>query len=364
VTSSSLRPIPKPKPARLGRTPGNFTQSRRLDHLRSQLEGHAAGLTLEDMAGMLRVSTRSVRRYLRELARITELESVEVKAGGAHVWRIKPSERGRAMPLRRMQAYALLATRRVFDVLKGSALYDEIDLALRQVEQIAQRPPLRPGLRGEPVPESRLDGRFAYAPPLPRAYTSRSEDFDETFRALAEQRLLRFRYAAPAEAPTPGRGARITAHPYAIVLHGGAITCVARDCDRNAPRPFVFDRMSELAVSETERFELPADFDLAEWLHGDFGVARAPHTVTVLVEFDARAAEVVRGHRVHPSQRLLVSADGRVRAALAVPQTPDVLDRVRAWVLGFGAAAQVLEPKELAAEVAAELRRAAARYGG
>jgi predicted DNA-binding transcriptional regulator YafY len=350
--SASLRPIPKPKTARLGRTPGNFTQSRRLDHLRAQLEGHAAGLTLEDMAGMLRVSTRSVRRYLRELARVTELESVEVRAGGAHVWRIKPSERGRAVPLRRMQAYALLATRRVFDVLKGSALYDEIDLALRQVEQIAHRPPARPGLRGEPAPESRLEGRFACVPHLPRAYAGRSEDVDETFRALSEQRVLRFRYA----------GARITSHPYALVLHEGGITCVARDCDRNSARPFAFERMTELAASEADRFELPADFDLADWLHGDFGVARSPQNVTVLVEFDARAAEVVRGRKVHPSQRLLVSADGRVRASLVVPQTADVLARVRAWVLGFGASAQVLEPRELAVDIGAELRRAAARY--
>jgi predicted DNA-binding transcriptional regulator YafY len=357
----SLRPIPKPKTARLGRTPGKFTQSRRLDHLREQLESHAAGLTLEDMAGMLRVSTRSVRRYLRELSRVTELESVEVRAGGAHIWRIKPSERGRAVPLRRMQAYALLATRRVFEVLKGSALYDEIDLALRQVEQIAHRPPARAAPRGEPHTDARLEGRFAYVPPLPRAYASRSEDFDETFRALAEQRLLRFRYASAPE-PGTGRGARITAHPYGLVLHGGSITCIARDCDRSAARPFLFDRMSELEVSETERFELPADFDMGEWLQGDFGVARAPQTMTVLVEFDVRVSEAVRARRVHPSQRLLVSADGRVRASLAVPRTPEVLERVRGWVLGFGASAQLLEPKDLAAEIAAELHRAAARY--
>jgi predicted DNA-binding transcriptional regulator YafY len=367
----STRPIPKPKAARLGRTPGRFTQSRRLDHLRTQLESHAAGLTLEDMAGMLRVSTRSVRRYLRELKLLTEIESVEVRAGGEHIWRIKPSERGRAVPLRRMQAYALLATRRVFEVLKGSALYDEIDLALRQVEQIAHRPPVRPVPRGEPVHDARLEGRFAYVPALPRSYANRSEDLDEIFRALAEQRLLRFRYGSEPDSaqarqtsqPPSARGARITAHPYAIVLQSGAITCIARDCDRNAARPFLLDRMSDLEVSEDQRFELPADFDIGEWLQGDFGLARAPQTVTVLVEFDARAGELVRTRRVHPSQRLLVSADGRVRASLTVPKAPDVLERVRGWVLGFGASAQVIEPKELAAEIAAELHRAAARYG-
>jgi predicted DNA-binding transcriptional regulator YafY len=66
---------------------------------------------------------------------------------------------------------------------------------------------------------------------------------------------------------------------------------------------------------------------------------------------------------VHPSQRLASAPDGRLRASLAVPASPDVVARVRAWVLGFGSAAHVLEPKELADEVALELRRAASRYG-
>src|SRR6516165_3579594 len=132
-----LPPIPRPKNLRVGRPTGKFTQHRRIDHLRSHLETHAAGLTLEQLAGLLRMTTRSVRRYLRELALVTELESVELRPGGAHLWRIKPSERGRAVPLRRTQAYALLAARRVYDVLRGSALFDEIDVALRLVEQVA-----------------------------------------------------------------------------------------------------------------------------------------------------------------------------------------------------------------------------------
>jgi predicted DNA-binding transcriptional regulator YafY len=52
-----------------------------------------------------------------------------------------------------------------------------------------------------------------------------------------------------------------------------------------------------------------------------------------------------------------------VRVSLSVPDTPEVLARVRAWVLGFGSSAHLVEPRELAGELAAELRRAASRYG-
>jgi predicted DNA-binding transcriptional regulator YafY len=355
----TLRPIPRPKVPRVGRPAGKFTQHRRLDFLREKLEAHTGGLTLEDLAAMLRMTTRSVRRYLHELSLVTEVESVEIRPGGAHLWRIKPSERGRTVALRRTQAYALLAPRRCFEVLKGSALFDEIDLALRQVEQVAHRPAARPASRGDGG-EARLEDRFAYVPQVPRAYANRSEDVDAAFQSVADLTVLRFRYRE--EGVDAGKGARITAHPYAMVLHGGGITCVARDVDRGLVRTFVFERMSDLASSEAERFELPADFALGDWLQGDFGVARAPRTVEVLVEFDPRAAETVRARKVHPTQKVGVARDGRVRASLRVPHAPEVLSQVRAWVLGFGAAAHVLEPRELAEDVAGELRRAALRY--
>jgi predicted DNA-binding transcriptional regulator YafY len=276
------------------------------------------------------------------------------------VWRIKPSERGRAVTLRRTQAYALLAARRVFDVLRGSALFDEIDLALREIELLASRPTSRGTLR-EVTADPRLGDRFAYVPLPPTTYANRGEDVDEVFRAVADLRVLSFRYRE-AEDPRLGRGARVVAHPYALVLHGGAITCVARDVDRAETRPFAFERMADLEASESERFALPPDFVVSDWLHGDFGIAPAARPLKVLVEFEPRAAELVRSRRVHASQKVAIATDGRVRASLSLPSSSEVLDRVRAWILAFGAGARVLEPRELADEIALELRRAAARY--
>ncbi|HEY5242165.1 MAG TPA: WYL domain-containing protein [Polyangiaceae bacterium] len=359
-----LRPIPRPKVPRVGRPTGKFTQHRRLDFLRERLEAHAAGLTLEDLAAMLRVTTRSVRRYMHELGLLTEVESVEVRPGGAHVWRIKPSERGRTVALRRTQAYALLAARRVFEVLRGSALFDEIELTFREVEQVAHRPVLQRSTIRPPANDGRLEDRFAYVPSPAHAYANRSEDIDAAFQAVAELTVLRFRYREEGgeHGSGAGKGTRVTAQPYALVLHGGSITCLARDVDRAILRPFVFDRMTDVETLETQ-FELPADFALADWLHGDFGVARAARAVKLLVEFEPRAAAAVRARKVHPSQKVALAQDGRVRVSLSVPDTPEVLTRVRAWVLGFGSSAHLVEPRELAGELAAELRRAASRYG-
>ncbi len=362
-----LRPIPRPKSPRVGRPAGRFTQNRRIDFLREKLETHTAGLTLDEIAQMLRITTRSVRRYLKELSLIREVESVAVRPGAAHLWRIKPSERGRSVALRRTQAYALLATRRIFEVLRGSALFDEIDLVFREVEAVAHRPTLRAAVRGEASTDARLEHRFAYLPPLARGYADRTEDVDELFRALAELRIVRFRLRetptveALRDAKEP-RGARTVAHPYALLLQGGFVVCLAYDVARGTTRVFPFERMSEIEASESERYELPEDFAIADWLQGDFGVASAQRTLRLLVEFDPRVAESVRVRRVHPSQKLALAPDGRVRVSLAVPDSVEVMDRVRSWILGFGASVRVLEPRELAEAIADELRRAAGRY--
>jgi predicted DNA-binding transcriptional regulator YafY len=346
----ALRPIPRPKAPRAGRPGGRFTQHRRLDRLRETLESHPAGLSLEDLGSLLHVTTRSVRRYLHELGLVTELESVETRPGGVHLWRIKPSERGRTVALRRTQAYGLLAPRRLFDVMKGSALFDELDLVWRQVLLIAQRPTAK-----KETTDAHLEDRFLYVPSTPHAYASRAEELDELFRAVADLRVLRFRHR-----PRGGeRSERVIAHPYAMVLHRGAIWCLARAAEE--VRAFQLDRMESVEASESERFELPADFDLAEYVHGEFGVG--PRTrdqgTRVVVEFEPRAAEEVRSRRFHPTQKVGTAPDGRVRLSITVPD----VEPVKAWLLGFGAGARVIEPPELAAEMVRELRRSLARYG-
>jgi predicted DNA-binding transcriptional regulator YafY len=76
------------------------------------------------------------------------------------------------------------------------------------------------------------------------------------------------------------------------------------------------------------------------------------------VEFEPQAGEEIRGQRFHPTQRIATAPDGRVRVSMNL----HALDEARRWVLAFGAAARVIEPPELAADVAKELRRALAHY--
>jgi predicted DNA-binding transcriptional regulator YafY len=353
----------KARGPKLGRPKGRFTQHRRLDHLRQVLEGEPRGLTLDELAAALKITQRSVRRYLRELdgtkpeEKFEHLEFVETRKGGPLLWRIKPGERGRAVSLRRAQAYALLATRRAFEVLRGSALYDEADLAIAQIAKIAQTP-FRTSGKTEISGEQHLEDRFFFVPPPAKSYAARGEDLDELFRAVADLRVLRYR---PRAKPGEPRSERVPFHPYAMVVYQGAIHVLgihATAAKSSAEvEVLMLETMTDIRTSETEHFELPKAFDVSEFMHGDFGVAR-PARGRFIVEFDARVAEEVKSKRLHPQQRIATAPDGRVRVSLPLVDPRAAI----AFVLSWGDAARVVEPPELVSEVGDILSRAATRY--
>jgi predicted DNA-binding transcriptional regulator YafY len=359
------------KRTRLGRPAGGFTQHRRLDRLREVLENQPLGLTLEALAGTLNVTQRSVRRYLRELdgtkpeEKYELLEYVETKKGGPLLWRIKPGERGRAVLLRRAQAYALLATRGALEVLRGSALYDEADLALAQIAKIAKTP-FRASGKAEISGDRSLENRFFIVPPPARSYAARGEDLDELFRAVADLRVLLYKPRAPrggagSQPPrvTDSRE-RVAFHPYALVVHDGAIVVLGiHPTPKRQPEIDVvpLESMTDIRTSETEHFELPDSFDPSAFVHAHFGVAR-PARTRFVVEFDARVADDVKARRLHPQQRIATASDGRVRVSLPLVDPRAAI----AFVLSWGDAARVVEPPDLVDEVGRILQRAALRY--
>lgn len=312
------------------------------------LEESPEGVSLAALAGALGVSTRSVRRYLRELGKSTKLEPVPTRDGPALAWRIKPTERGRAVMLRRTQAYGLLAVRRAFEVMRGSALYDEIDVVTRALLQLAHRPTHLGA--SDIASDTRLETRFVHAPEVQRSYAQRGAELDDLFRAVADLRVLSFFYA--------GRTDRVVFHPYAMILYRGAVHAVGLDVRAGRLDSLLLDKIKDTHASDTERFVLPHDFDADDFVHGAFGVAPPSAKARVTIEFDPRVADGVRAERVHPTQRIAAAPDGRVRLTMSLPLTEGLV----AWVLGFGAAARVVEPDELRDAVIERLESALGRY--
>jgi predicted DNA-binding transcriptional regulator YafY len=339
-----------PKKARgPGRPEGRFTQHRRIEGMVELLEGHGHGVTIEELAAALRLSTRSVRRYLVSLRDQLGLEPVPTVPGGPNRWRIKPSERGRAITLRRTQAYLLLAARKAFEPLRGSALFDELDLAHRELLQVAERP-LRAAHTVDIQSNARLEERVVVVPYPARSYTDSGGDLDEIFRAAAELRVVAFRSET---------GERVRICPYVIAIHGGAVDCIGLDVDRREVRVFPLDGIREAEV-QADRFELPPDLDPERLVLGAFGPVTSGDGRRAVVEFDPSVAVEVKSRRHHPDQRIATSRDGRIRVALPVGNRAALVR----WVLSFGSSARVIEPEDVRQLVREELTEALRKMGG
>lgn len=341
--TSALRP---------GRPVGSFTQHRRLDRLKRLLEQHPAGLTLEEIAEQLQVTTRSVRRYLKEANKEYELERIlDRSRNGLVRWRVLPSELPRKVQLRRTQAYALLAARKVFEPMRGSTLYEEIEMAIQRIQALAQRPGRGPNAG---VADARLQERFVYLPVAPKDYAKKTAELDDVFQAVADLRPLSCRYKSASR----GVEERIVIHPYALVLYKDAIYCVAYHTGHGEIRTFALDRMRDTETSALERFTLPDDFRVEDYFQGQFGIWRSAEKHKVVVDFDPKVAELVRTRKVHATQKLKELPNKGVRLTMTIGD----LREVTSWLLGWGPMAKVIEPAELVERMREELEGALAKY--
>jgi predicted DNA-binding transcriptional regulator YafY len=336
---------------RRGRPRGGFTQHRRFDALLGLLHRHPKGLTLYQLASQLKVTPRSLRRYLVEVQKEVDLVSHLERPGGALLWSLAPSEMPRKVEVRRTQAYALLAARRLFEPMRGSTLYEEIDLASKRLLAVARRPGRGPNAG---VSDARLEERFLYLPFAPKDYTARAQELDDLFQAVADLRPLRCLHLHEVD----GKEERIVLHPYAMVLYKDAIYCVAKNLKTGDVQTVLLDHLSDTECLTAERFEIPPGFSVEDHFQGQFGIWNRGEPRRVVIDFDARVADFVKTRRVHPSQRLEALPRGGVRMRIDIGD----LTELATWVLGFGGTAKVVEPPELAERVTSELEEALARY--
>jgi predicted DNA-binding transcriptional regulator YafY len=253
-----------------------------------------------------------------------------------------------------------LAARRLFEPMKGSTLFDEIEMATERLLALAQRPGRGPNAG---LADARLEQRFLYLPVAPKDYSTKTEELDDLFQAVADLRPLKCRYRSGSrDGDDAGKPSiveeTIVIHPYAMVLYKDAIYCVGLHTGKGEIRTFLLDRMRDTESSALERFDLPPDFKVDDYFQGGFGIWRGREKIKVVIDFDASVAELVRTRRVHETQKLATLGDGTLRLTMTVGN----LTELSSWVLGWGKTAKVVEPESLATQLRLELSKALAKY--
>jgi predicted DNA-binding transcriptional regulator YafY len=308
-----------------------------------EIEARRTGVTIHELAAIVRVSTRTIRRDLQALqeagfAVYDEGEERETKR-----WRLESS------PFRSVEAgltvadvAALFLSRAAVESLSGWPLADELRQAFTKIEH-ALNPRMRQFLSTLPEVISTKAG--------PRAGAASARVVDITrrlFDATRDRRIVEMRYFSAAS----NRAKAYAIEPYRLALAQGGLYLIGWVPQYGEFRTFAIERVERLSLTD-DTFKRTRDLP-ANIFGTSMGVFWG-EPVDIDLEFDASIAPFVRTRVWHDSQQIDDRAGGALRMRLRVSDDW----ALRSWLLGFGAAVRVIRPAGLAEALAEEHARAA-----
>lgn len=196
-----------------------------------------------------------------------------------------------------------------------------------------------------------LEAAISFRPFAPEDGELRS--FEMLNKAVCERWEMRFRYRKGGRARAELRHVQ----PYHLGCVENRWYLFAFDLERQAMRTFLLSRLTAPELLP-EQFILDKPFDLNEYLRGSFGVFKGAEDHEVVIDFDAWAADLVRGRRWHHSQELIELPRRRLRLKLRL----NSLEEAERWVLSWGVHATAVQPERLVTRIRSISRKVAAHY--
>ena len=306
------------------------------------------GATIRQLAEMTGVTTRTIRRDLEALQE-AGFPLYDVADDVAKRWRLD------TRPFRRLDDTA-------FTLAELSALYFS-----RTLVECFALPPFGQDLRSAFAKlEAALGPRMrqfldrlpdviqAKAPPARRLDDRQQRaTIGRLLDALLQQRRLDMQY----HSRSSRREKSYRIDPYRLVYAEGGLYLFAYVPRYEQVRTFAIERIRHLTLLD-ETFEPVEELSEAAFPHS-LGIHQgAPERVEL--EFAPELAPYVQERIWHPSQTVELRADGSVTVGMDVCTD----GALRSWILSFGPGVRVTAPSTLRRQIADELEKACARYGG
>lgn len=173
--------------------------------------------------------------------------------------------------------------------------------------------------------------------------------------ALLREIRLTLRYRRRGESETR----EYQASPLGLVFSDQIIYLVCTLFDYQDPKLLALHRIETANILD-QGIDPLADFDLHQFVHsGTFGFLLSDRQITIQLRFtDFVTASHLLETPLAEDQKVHHDKDGSVLVEATVPDTA----RLRWWILGFGEQVEVLEPKELRAEIGEKCWKAALLY--
>jgi len=342
----------KKKPVEARRpTYGAATRLARLVH---ELRDRPNGWSLEAIRDELRITERTLARYLevcrRELVDARGRPLLEVvRQGDRRVLRF--ADHRSAPATTEWEVLFLFFALRLARVLSGTIL----DSFNQDVwERLRETVPSGARRRLE-----NADRKFYALPYMPKSYAGMEDEIDRLLRALIEQYRLVIHYAG-----LVGEGREHEFDPLSLVEHRGGLYLLGHSHLYRKAVWLAVDRIRSVSVKLDEsgekiHFPYPKGFDPARYTNGMFGIVDGETTRVVLALQTRETEAYLRARQIHPTQCFFAGPDGRTHLEMKVRGTTELSN----WIMATSPWVEVLEPASLREEIATRLAEAAALHG-
>ena len=319
-----------------------------------EIEGaRAAGVTIDDLASLCGVTTRTIRRDLQALEEAGfPLFDDKSRDDGRTRWSINGQAfKGVAAGLTLSELCALYFSRTLVESLAGTPFKRDVEQAFDKLasgltphmQQFLDQLPRVIATKADPL--RRRTGRGTSS-------AASSSAAERQIIAQALEATLHSRQATLVyHSKSSDRTKTYLIHPYRLAYAQGGMYVLAYVPEYREIRTFALERVQEMSLLK-ERFTPIEELTDAAFPHS-LGVHSGPPE-RVEIAFTASVADYVRSREWHESQTARDLDDGGVVITLQVCR-----DRaLESWILGFGAAARVQFPPALVAGIARQLEEA------
>jgi predicted DNA-binding transcriptional regulator YafY len=329
--------------------PRNSEVIRQWTILREIERARGAGVTIDDLATLCSVTTRTIRRDLQALEEAGfPIYDDRSRDDGRTRWTMNGQAfKGLAAGLTLAELCALYFSRTMLESLAGTPFRDELTSAFDKLGTTLT-PHMRQFLDQLPtVIQSKPD-------PNRRRAAGKDPRHQQVVGRALEATLLHRQASLTYFSRSSDRTKLYLVHPHRLAYAQGGLYLQAFVPEYAEIRTFAVERIRDISLLE-ERFT-PIEDGGAEAFPHSLGVHSGPPE-TVRIAFDGQVAEFVQTREWHPSQSWEGHADGgTMTLSVCVDQS------LTSWILGFGAAALVLTPTSLADVIGRAHTEAAARY--
>jgi predicted DNA-binding transcriptional regulator YafY len=327
--------------------PRNAEVIRQWTILREIENARGGGVTIDDLARLGDVSTRTIRRDLEALqAAGFPLYDDRSADDGRTRWRVNGQAfKGLSAGLTMSELCALYFSRTLVESLSGTPFRSEVESAFEKLSS-ALTPHMRQFLDQLPrVIASKADPMRRHDDPKQQAIVARA------LEATVQQRQATLTYHSKSSERTKS----YQVHPYRLAYAQGGLYLLAYVPEYGEVRTFAVERIQTIALLE-DRFTPIEELPDTAFPHS-LGVHSGPPE-RVEIAFEPGVADYVRAREWHRSQQVRELGNGAVAVTLNVCR-----DRaLQSWILSFGPFARVIAPESLAREIAEQLSEATARY--